>query len=49
MTDIPEVSQATLRQMIDGYRVSQLICVAAELGIADKLGTGAQHYEERSR
>ena len=29
--------QTALRQMIDGYRVSQLIGVAAELGIADLL------------
>ncbi len=45
MPAIAETSQATLRQMIDGYRVSQLICVAAELGIADRLATGAKHYE----
>jgi hypothetical protein len=38
--------QAALRQMIDGYRVSQLICVAAELGIADLLKEGPRHYED---
>ncbi|MFN0317771.1 MAG: hypothetical protein ACKVQA_22320 [Burkholderiales bacterium] len=45
MTAISETSQATLGQMIDGYRVSQIICIAAELGISDKLAAGAQHYK----
>lgn len=39
-------SQAALRQMIDGYRISQMICVAAELGIADLLATGPKHVEQ---
>jgi DNA-binding IclR family transcriptional regulator len=38
--------QATLRQLIDGYRVSQMIFVAAELGIADLLADGPKHYAE---
>lgn len=38
--------QATLRQLIDGYRVSKMICVAAELGIADLLAGGPKHYAE---
>ena len=37
---------ATLRQLIDGYRMSQMICVAAEFGIADLLADGPKHYAE---
>lgn len=37
---------AALRQMIDGYRVSKIICVAAELGLADQLASGPKHYAE---
>ena len=40
---------ATLRQLIDGYRISQMICVAAELGIADVLAAGPRHYAEIAR
>jgi hypothetical protein len=40
---------AAMRQMIDGYRVSQLICVAAELGIADLLKGAPRHYEDLAR
>src|SRR5262245_1603624 len=43
----PEMTPyATLRQLIDGYRISQMICVAAELGIADLLAHGPKHYAE---
>ena len=38
--------QAALRQMIDGYRISKIICVAAELGLADHLASGPKHYAE---
>ena len=38
--------QAALRQMIDGYRISKIICVAAELGLADQLADGPKHYAE---
>ena len=38
--------QAALRHMIDGYRISKIICVAAELGLADQLASGPQHYAE---
>ena len=38
--------QTTLRQMIDGYRISKIICVAAELGLADQLASGPKHYAE---
>ena len=38
--------QAALRQMIDGYRISKIICVAAELGLADQLASGPKHCEE---
>ncbi len=38
--------QAALRQMIDGYRISKIICVAAELGLADQLASGPKHYAE---
>lgn len=39
-------SHATMRQLIEGYRISQMICVAAELGIADLLADGPRHYSE---
>jgi hypothetical protein len=39
----PVVSAAvTLRQLIMGFRVTQLICVAAKLGLADQLQQGPQ-------
>jgi ubiquinone/menaquinone biosynthesis C-methylase UbiE len=38
--------QETLRQMINGYRISQLLYVAAELGIADLLKDGPKPVEE---
>lgn len=41
--------QATLRQMIDGYRVSKIICVAAELRLADHLANGPKDCEELAR
>jgi hypothetical protein len=41
--------QAVLQEMIDGYRVSQLIYVAAELGIADLLAAGPKHFEALAR
>jgi O-methyltransferase domain/Dimerisation domain len=44
-----QAPQATLRQLIDGYRISQMICVAAELGIADVLAAGPRHYAEIAR
>ncbi|HKS92883.1 MAG TPA: methyltransferase dimerization domain-containing protein, partial [Tepidiformaceae bacterium] len=34
-----------LRQLIDGYQVSQAIFVLATLGIPDHLATGPQHVE----
>lgn len=46
MTSLQTTPQATLRQLIDGYRVSKMIFVAAELGIADLLADGAKHYAE---
>jgi trans-aconitate methyltransferase len=36
---------AHLREMIDGYRLSQAIFVAAELRIADRVAQEAAHYE----
>ena len=39
-------AQKMLRQMIDGYRVSQIVCLAAELGIADCLANGPQSIHE---
>ncbi len=36
---------ARMREMIDGYRLSQAIFVAAELGIADWVGEGVAHFE----
>lgn len=38
--------QTSLRQLIEGYRVSQLLYVVAELGIADLLKEGPQSYSE---
>jgi hypothetical protein len=38
--------QEALRQMINGYRISQLLYVAAELGIADLLNEGPKRVEE---
>ena len=38
--------QVVLRRMIEGYRVSQLVYVAAELGLADLLKDGPRHYGE---
>jgi hypothetical protein len=46
MTSLQMTPQATLRHLIDGYRVSKMICVAAELGIADLLADGPKHYAE---
>jgi len=40
------MEQTALRQMIDGYRISKIICVAAELGLADQLASGPKHCEE---
>jgi hypothetical protein len=37
---------ATLNQMIDGYRITQLIYVAAKLGLADLLAAGPQSSAE---
>ena len=41
--------QTALRQMIDGYRISKILCVAAELGLADQLASGPKHCEELAR
>jgi hypothetical protein len=38
-----------LRQMIDGYQISQAIAVMAELGIADVLARGARSAEDIAR
>lgn len=38
--------QAALRQMIDGYRISKIICLAAELGLADQLASGPKRCAE---
>jgi ubiquinone/menaquinone biosynthesis C-methylase UbiE len=38
--------RAALLKMIDGYRASQLIYVAAELGLADLLKRGPMHYAD---
>lgn len=46
MTDSIVEEQAALRQMIDGYRISKIICIAAELGLADQLTSGPKHYEQ---
>jgi hypothetical protein len=46
MTNLQMTPQATLRQLIEGYRATQLIFVAAELGIADLLADGPKHYAE---
>jgi hypothetical protein len=35
-----------LRQMINGFRSSQLVYVAAELGLADLMKDGPMHYQE---
>lgn len=44
-TDTPSPRTA-LGQQITAYRVSQLIFVAADLGIADRLADGPKHFEE---
>jgi hypothetical protein len=46
MNQLPANPQAALRQLIDGYRASQAIRVAAELGLADLLADGPRHCEE---
>lgn len=46
MTSLQTTPQATLRQLIDGYRVSKMIVVAAELGIADLVSDGPKHFAE---
>jgi hypothetical protein len=38
-------NNARMREMIDGYRLSQAIFVAAQLGIADRLGERPAHFE----
>ncbi len=47
-TDHPSPSMA-LRQMIEGYRVAQLIHVAAKLGIADSLKDGPRSSDDLAR
>ena len=39
-------SRALVQQLIDGYRISQIVCVAAELGIADLLKAGPRTWSE---
>ena len=46
MTGPQATPNAALRQLIEGYRVSQMIFVAAELGIADLLADGPRHCVE---
>lgn len=47
VSQVPDASsKAALRQLIDGYRVSQLLYVVAELGIADLLNNGPKPYRE---
>lgn len=41
--------QAAMLQMINSYRVSQSICVAAKLGIADLLKDGAKNTDELAK
>jgi Dimerisation domain len=41
--------RAALRRMIDGYRVSRAIGVAAELGIADLIADGPRGVDELAR
>jgi hypothetical protein len=48
-SQIPASNHAAMRELLDGYRVSQLVCVAAELGIADLLNEGPKHYAELAR
>src|SRR5262245_36049645 len=38
-----------LRQLLGGFRISQALYVAAKLGVADLLATGAQSTEELAR
>jgi hypothetical protein len=42
----PDLLREKLRHMADGYRVSQLLCVAAELRIADLLQDGPKRTDE---
>jgi len=46
MSDPNVARHSELRSMIDGYRVSQMIGIAAELGVADLLRTGPKHFTE---
>jgi hypothetical protein len=47
---LPDVSAAvTLRQLIMGFRVTQLIYVAAKLGLADRLEHGPQTPQQLAR
>lgn len=41
-----KTAAAELMQMVNGYQVSQAICVAATLGIADRLADGARTSDE---
>ncbi len=45
-TDSP---RAALMQLVNAYRLSQLVYVAAELNLADLLQEGPKHYEELGR
>jgi O-methyltransferase domain/Dimerisation domain len=49
MDTLSTTAQTQLRHLIDSYRVSQAICVAAELGLADLLTDGPRHYEDLAR
>jgi hypothetical protein len=44
MDNLKETQQAAIQltKLINGFQVSQIIHVAAELGIADRLGNGAR-------
>lgn len=46
---VPPTEQATMQQLMTGYRVTQLLYVAAQLGIADLLAGGPQAVEELAK
>jgi hypothetical protein len=39
-------SRPLVQQLIDGYRISQIVCVAAEFGVADLLKAGPRTWSE---
>ena len=45
-SNLPNSSWATMNQMINGFRTTQMVCVAARLGVADLMADGPMHVAQ---